>query len=118
MSIIEEKHLRALELDKILAQLAEQTACEDAAQLARSIEPSSDAEEVRRRLTETDDAFVLTGRFGAPSFGGLINCTNALRRAEAGGVLTMGELLHISQLLHAMRALHDWRAHSEGMITS
>lgn len=113
-----EKHYRALELDKILDRLAGQTSCPDAAEAARAIAPSSDLDEVRRRLTQTEDAFQLSGRFGAPSFGGLVNCTNALRRAEAGGVLTMGELLHVSQLLHAMRALHDWRAHSEGMVTS
>ena len=86
-----ERHLRALELDKILEQLAEQTACAEAARIARALTPSSDPDEVRRRLTQTDDAYVLAGRFGSPSFGGLLDCTNALRRAEAGGVLTMGE---------------------------
>lgn len=116
--MIEQRHLHALELDKILDMLAGQTACDDAARMAREIAPSTELDEVRRRLVETDDAYVLAGRFGSPSFGGLVSCENALRRAEAGGVLTMGELMRVSALLHAMRALRDWRQHSADMVTS
>ncbi len=113
-----QRHIRALELDKILEMLAAQTACADAAELARALQPETDFDEVQRLLTETDDAYVLAGRFGSPSFGGLKNCVNALRRAQSGGILTMGELLQVSGLLHAMHALHDWHGHCEGMITS
>lgn len=86
------RHAKALELDKILKLLAEQTSCDAAAQAALELEPSPrDAE---RLLQETDDAFVLMARFGSPSFGGLTDVTNSLRRAEAGGMLTMAELAH------------------------
>ena len=109
------KHSRALELDKILKQLAEETSCEDAAQLARELRPSPSADRVQALLDETDDAHVLMARFGAPSFGGLTNISNSLRRAEAGGSLNMAELLRIARVLRVMRGLLDWRSTSEGV---
>ena len=110
------KHARALELDKILKQLAEQTTCEDAAQAALALEPSpTDAE---RLLQETDDAFVLMARFGSPSFGGLSNVTNSLRRAQAGGMLTMAELLKIGGVLRTLRGITEWRQKGAGVKTS
>ena len=80
------KDYKSLELDKILQQLANETTCADAAALAAEIEPDTDLKHVARLLQETDDAFVLMAKFGAPSFYGMTNVTNALRRAQAGGV--------------------------------
>ena len=111
------RHWRAVELDKILHLLAEETACDDAATLAREIKPASSLEEVQRMLGETDDAYVMMARFGAPSFGGLKNVTNALRRAEAGGTLNLTELLRIGGVLRNIRGITEWRSKSEGMKT-
>ena len=77
------KDYKSLELDKILQQLANETTCADAAALAAEIEPDTDLKHVARLLQETDDAFVLMAKFGAPSFYGMTNVTNALRRAAA-----------------------------------
>ena len=113
----EQKYFSALELDKILHMLAAETSCEDAASAALELRPCGDLEETKELLQQTFDAHMLVGRFGTPSFSGLKNRTNALRRAEAGGMLNMGELLGISQLLRAMRSLMEWRHHSEGVST-
>jgi DNA mismatch repair protein MutS2 len=112
---LENRHYRALELDKVLAMLAQETTCEDAAQLALGLQPATDIFEVRLMLEETDAAYTLTGRFGSPSFGGLKDISNALRRAEAGGVLSMGELMRISEVLRVMRSLVEWRKHFVGI---
>ena len=104
-----------LELDKILKLLAEETACGDAASLALSLEPSSSLMEVNRLLAETGEAHSLMARFGAPSFGGLKNIVSTLRRAEAGGLLTMGELLQVAQVLRTIRGIVEWRSRSEGV---
>jgi DNA mismatch repair protein MutS2 len=110
------RHAKALELDKILKLLAEQTSCDAAAQAALELEPSPrDAE---RLLQETDDAFVLMARFGSPSFGGLTDVTNSLRRAEAGGMLTMAELLKIAMVLRTLRGIAEWRQKGAGVKTS
>lgn len=110
-----QKHYRALELDKILKMLAGETACDDAAALALQLIPSHSLSEVQRLLKETDEAHTLMARFGAPSFGGLKNVSNSLRRAEAGGTLTMAELLRIAGVLRTLRGIVDWRAKSAGL---
>ncbi len=106
------KDHKALELDKILEKLAEQTSFEDAAQLALAIEPSNGLFEVRELLKETSDAHSLSARFGAPSFGNLHNMTNALRRAQAGAVLTPLELMRAAALLRVIRTVSEWRDRS------
>lgn len=110
-----QRHWRALELDKILKLLAEQTACDDAAELALHLTPSTSLSEVQRLLGETDEAHTLMARFGSPSFGGLSNVSNSLRRAEAGGTLTMGELLRVAGVLRTLRGIVEWRSKSEGV---
>lgn len=110
-----DKNYKALELDKILEMVAQEATCEDGAELARSIEPVYTAGEVRALLEETDAAFVLMSKFGAPSFYGLKNVTNALRRAQAGGGLGMRELLDVAGTLRAIRSLNQWHGKCAGM---
>ena len=109
---IMQKHARALELDKICKLLAARTACADAARLAEELRPSASVEAAERLLNETDEAYGLMARFGAPPFGGLRDVSNPLRRAQAGGRLTMAELLQVSAVLHTLRAIVDWRRKS------
>ena len=111
------KHHRALELDKILELLAAQAVCADTAEAARSLRPSLHLSEVQLLLEETDAAAMLMAKFGAPSFGGAVNIANALRRAQAGAVLTLGELLRIAGTLRVIRTLTEWRQHCESITT-
>lgn len=111
------KHHRSLELDKILDLLASHAACADTAEAARALRPSAHLTEVRTLLDETDAAFQLMAKFGAPSFGGATNVSNALRRAAAGASLSLGELLRIADTLRAIRSLSDWYSHCEGVST-
>ncbi|MDD6488535.1 MAG: endonuclease MutS2 [Clostridia bacterium] len=111
------KNFKSLELDKILQKLAEQTSFEDARELALSIEPSTALFEANELIKETSDAHMLVGRFGAPAFGNIHNMTNALRRAEAGAVLTTLELLRIASLLRVIRSVVEWREKSSSIET-
>ena len=77
------RHYKTLELDKILHMLAEETSIDEAGELALLIEPQLTLDKVEPLLQQTEDAHMLIGRFGAPSFGGISNVTNPLRRAEA-----------------------------------
>ena len=77
------KHYLTLELDKVLQMLKNETSCDDAAELALEVKPSTDFGDVCRMLNQTEDAASLLERFGAPSFGGLVNVNNALARAVA-----------------------------------
>ncbi len=112
-----ERDYRALELDKILDRLAAETCCADAAELARSLRPETELALVQRLVDETDDACRLMAGFGSPSFGRLTNVTNALRRAEAGASLSLGEFLRIAEVLRVIRSLAEWRAHCAGVST-
>ena len=111
------KNFKSLELDKILQKLAEQTSFEDARELALSIEPSTGLFEANELIKETSDAHMLVGRFGAPAFGNIHNMTNALRRAEAGAVLTTLELMRIASLLRVIRSVVEWREKSSSIET-
>ena len=112
------RHFKTLELDKILHMLSEETSIDEAGELALSVEPQFDLDKVERLLTQTEDAHILIGRFGAPSFGGISNVTNALRRAEAGGCLNTSELLSIARALRVIKGVRDWHAHCAGVSTS
>ena len=76
--------------------LAEKTACEDAADFARNLIPVTEIEEVQQMLSETDTAYQMMALFGAPSFYGLQQIVNSLRRAQSGGVLNLAEFLSIA----------------------
>ena len=78
--------------------------------MALSLEPQFELEKVKKLLKQTDDAVVLSGKYGTPSFGGAKNCANALRRAEAGGCLSTGELLQIAETLRIIRSVKEWHS--------
>lgn len=113
-----DKHTKALELEKILEMVAGECSSADGAELARKLEPVFTAAEARWLLEETDAAFVAMAKFGAPSFYGMKNVTNPLRRAQAGGGLGLRELLDIAGTLRTIRGLTQWWGKSESVRTA
>ncbi|MCC8073777.1 MAG: endonuclease MutS2 [Clostridiales bacterium] len=113
-----DKNYKTLELDVILEKLADECSCKDAADLARSLTPSTDMSEAELLLSQTEDAFSLLARFGAPSFSGLENVNNPLHRAAAGGSLNPKELLNIGYCLRALRTLDEWHGHCSSVHTN
>lgn len=106
------KHHTALELDKVLDMLAQRACNGDARELALNIKPETSIELAQSLINQTEDAYKLLARFGGPSFGGLKNVNNSLARADAGGVLSMKELLDTASVLRAVRSLREWREHN------
>ena len=111
------RHYKTLELDKILGMLADETQIAEAAERAAAIEPENSLEKSELLLRQTEDAHMLIGRFGAPSFGGIDNVVNPLRRAEAGGGLNTSELLSVARALRVIKGVRDWRSKSSGIST-
>ena len=101
----ENRHQRALELDKILAMLADCTGCEDSRNLALKTEPKTNLREAKRLMDRTADAFMLSARFGAPSLHGVKNVTGSLRRAKMGATLSLPEFIDIERFLKALREM-------------
>ena len=114
---MENKFYKCLELDKILLLLADETSIERSREAALALEPSSGLFEANELLAETNDAHMLVGRFGTPSFGTVRDMTNAIRRAQAGAVLNTLELLRIAELLRVIRSLEEWRKKSASIET-
>lgn len=110
----ENRHQRALELDKILAMLANCTGCEDSRRLALETEPKTNLREAQRLMDRTADAFMLSARFGAPSLSGVKNVTSSLKRAKMGATLSLPELIDIERFLKALREMKDFRNNYEG----
>ncbi len=106
--MIHKKYTKILELDKVLEMLAEETCCETSHNLALSLEPETDLDEVIRSLKRTDDAFNLSIRFGSPSFFGLRDPGGRVKVAMAGGVLSPRDLLNIGAVLRQSRSLLQW----------
>ena len=113
-----QKYMRSIELDKILRMVAQRASCEDSRNLAEAMIPADELDRAQQLLTETDDAYILMARFGSPSYSGLVNIVNPVRRAEAGGVLNLTELLRVRSVLLVLKNVAKWRSKSEGMKTS
>jgi len=105
---MDERTLRVLELDKILRALEERCVTELAKELARSLFPSVDVEEVRRRQRETSDARRRLERFGAPPLGGISDIRPILERAQQGLTLEPQELLTVARTLERATDLKLW----------
>ena len=106
--MIHPKYTKVLELDKVLEMLAEETCCDASRQMALSIQPETDLDEVTRSLKRTDDAFTLSVRFGSPGFSGMHDPGGRLKVAMAGGVLSIRDLLNIGAVLRQSRSLLQW----------
>ncbi len=104
------RHYKTLELDKILQRLSDLTVLDSAREEALKLEPVFELDKVNKRLKQTDDALMLSGRFGSPSFGGAVSCAGSLRRAQAGGCLSTSELLKIARTLHVIRTVKEWHS--------
>ena len=105
------KQIKVLELDKILTELSCHASTPDGVTECLAQKPCFTKNETECRLQNTSDAYMLTARFGAPSFGGAVNCNNSLSRSRAGAVLNFTQLLEIASLLRVIRTVKEWRDH-------
>jgi len=90
-----------LELDKVLAQLAEHTAFSASRALALALEPTDDYATARRRQAATREARELRALRPNVSVGGAHDVRPLLRRAAIGGVLLPTDLLAIGSTARA-----------------
>ncbi len=108
MTELFEKSIRVLELPRVLDMLEQRAVSAEAKERAHALTPSTDFDEVRRLLDETDAARELILRKGNPSFGGVKPVAEALGRAERGGMLNTRELLDVAGLLTNARRAREY----------
>ena len=113
MSELYEKSLLKLELDQVLAQLAECAGSQEGKESCLRLRPVSDLEEVQVLLDQTTDASDLCTRKGNPSFSGVTDVSASLERADRGGCLQPAELLHIAGVLRCARNIKSYVSENE-----
>jgi len=103
-----EKSLKTLELPAVLEKVAAHAVSEGAKNIIRSLTPLEFIDDVRERLAECTDALRLMNARSAPTFSGLADVTDSIKRTKLGGVLSPRELLRIASLLRCTRAVKDY----------
>lgn len=98
-----EKALKILEYNKIIAQLAEYAHSEAAKSRCLALRPMTDMAEIERQQQQTKDALTRIFKSGSLSFSGVIDICDSLKRLEIGGSLNTTELLRICSLLEAAK---------------
>ena len=94
-----EKVLRTLEYNKIIALLTQKADSAPGKQACETLVPSTDLEEIRKAQNETKDALTRLFQKGSTSFGGNYDIGFSLRTLEIGSTLSMPELLKVAKLL-------------------
>ena len=113
--IISEKYCKALELDKILQELAEYTCCDYARSRALAIRPFTNLRIVQDEVEKTNDAFLLSSKFGTPSFANLKDPADSLKLGEAGGMMSLPAFINIAEILRQTRLLCEWIRQCQNM---
>ena len=108
MSELYEKSLVKLELDQVLALLADCAGSEGGKQSCLNLRPFSDLEEVEQLLQQTTAAYDLSTKKGYPSFASAADVSASLERADRGGSLQPKELLVIGGVLRCTRSVKDY----------
>jgi DNA mismatch repair protein MutS2 len=101
--------LELLGFDKLRALLAGYAASSLGADLARQIEPSSDAAVIRKEIALVAEMVTALGLNQTPPFSGLHDVRLLARRAAIGTMLTAEQLLEVSEALNCTGAMYRYR---------
>src|SRR5688572_28382853 len=94
--IMDAHTLELLEFGKVREILAGYAACSLGKELARGLEPSTDAERTRADLALVSEMTDALGQGQAPPFGGLHDIRLLVRRAAIGAMLTADQLMEVA----------------------
>lgn len=103
-----DRTLRVLEYDKIVAMLVEKTESQLGRNIAEQLKPSTSIDEVKYTQKETDEAFNIIIKRGRPPLGGIHDILSEIKRAEIGSSLMPVNLLRIADTLRAARRLRSF----------
>ena len=101
------KSLEALEFPKVAARLAEHCFTPAGRRRALELEPSNDADEVRRRLAGTAEARALARIKPQFGIGAIPEIADQLLALSRGAVLPAGEIIAVASVLRAARRVRN-----------
>ncbi len=93
------KVLYTLEFNKICERFSEKCTSPIAKELARGLKPYTEINQINLNQNETTEAAAVILKRGRLPLGGLRDLSGVLKRAEAGGILSLRELLNVSDFL-------------------
>lgn len=99
---------KKLELDKVIEFLKNEAWSDIAKESLSGLLPKTDIEEIKRELKKTDDAFVLSSKYGTPRFYNIKDVSFSVKRAKQGASLSLRELLDIGLVLREIDGLISW----------
>lgn len=102
---MEERTLRTLEYDKILAQIAQYSFGAKAKETIMNLRPLNSMEEITDALNKVEEADKILFKYAANPSTSIDNIEDALNSAAVMSMLTMSELLKIGRALRIARAL-------------
>ncbi|MDR1000756.1 MAG: endonuclease MutS2 [Clostridiales bacterium] len=102
------KSVKVLEFDKITAKLADKAISVMGKGLAGAIAPMDDIFDINRAQDETAEAVSLILRKGSLPLGGCADITESLKRAKAGGVLSMPELMRAADFCYVCKKIGNY----------
>lgn len=94
-----QKALRTLEYDKIIALLVEKATCDPGRAMCQSLKPGMDMAQIEKRQTQTGDALTRIFQKGNLSFGNNKDFSYVCKHLAIGGTLSCEELLAVAGLL-------------------
>jgi DNA mismatch repair protein MutS2 len=103
--------LGLLEFDKVRELLAGYGASSLGKELARGVEPMTDADRIRAEIALVTEMTQALGEGRAPPFGGLHDVRLLARRAAIGSMLTAEQLLEVADTLACTGAMYRYRQH-------
>ena len=111
------KHFRSIELDKILSLVADIAVSDACKEKILNTKPNTDFETVLTEIDKTDEAFVLSAKFGTPGFIALEDIKSSIERAKTGAMLSLKELITIRSLLNSVSRISAWYTQVESSIS-
>lgn len=102
---MDDKILHTLEYRKILNKLTAYTQTPMGREMAEGLTPSGDFETVKELLQATEEGANVDRLKGIPSFRGITDIENSLKRAAIGGMLGMHELLAVAHTINGARRI-------------
>lgn len=107
------KYFKTLELDKIINKLTEFASTTYGRELCEKVSPCFEITEIKKNLSETDEAAKMILQFGTPAFSSVHDIRSAIKRAEINSVLSPEELLNIADTLRGSKALKKYFSQCE-----
>jgi DNA mismatch repair protein MutS2 len=84
---------------------------------AAGLAPMFEIQEVQRAQAETSEAVSLILRKGSLPLGGIRDIRESLKRARAGGVLSIEDLLHVADFIYVCRKIIQYYKNDSGIKT-